>query len=337
VRHALLLLLLAAPLRAADPVTVFGLKERYVSAIDRPDKLAALERLAVTPPRDLGDISALYDLFMRFPEPAARRAALASLELGPVHPTLEPLTLTALRAAEPESVFFGAHLAAKTGTPAALEELRKVASRPLRSPSSRETSMATERGTWWAQYEALDVLATIDGEKALPLLKARMGENPAVGAIAGRRLWKAALPELLRLAASSKDRERAAAREAARQPIDGADARATRAALLAAIPNVKLDAEFRHQLALKAGASSDDAEAEELARRHGAAKSEGERLLWASALFASQKPAAVPVLVQFAKDDPDELRRLGARTQLVRMVGEEKTAALLGDGKDVKK
>jgi hypothetical protein len=337
VRHALLLLLLAAPLRAADPVTVFGLKERYVSAIERADKLAALERLAVTAPRDLGDISALYDLFMRFPEPSARRASLASLQLAPVHPTLEPLTLTALRAAEPESVYFGAHLAAKTGTPAALEELRKVAARPLRAPAAQDVSMATERGTWWAQYEALDVLASVDGEKALPLIKTRMAESPAVGAIAGRRLWKPALPELLRLAASSKDRERAAAREAARQPIDPADARATRAQLLAAIPDAKLDAEFRHQLALKAGASSDEGEAEELARRHGAAKSEGERLLWASALFASQKPAAIPLLAEFAKNDPDELRRLGARTQLVRMLGEEKTAALLGDVKDVKK
>lgn len=336
-RLSLPLLLLAAPLLAADPVTVFGLKERYISAVERADKRAALDQLAVTAPRDLGDISALYDLFMRFPEPQARRAALASLDLAPVHPTLEPLTLTALRAIEPESVYFGAHLAAKTGTPAALEELRKVAARPLRAPSAEHTSLATERGTWWAQYEALDVLAAIDGERALPLLKSRMRESPAVGAIAGRRLWKTALPELLRLAASSKERERAAAREAARQPIDAEDARATRPELLAAIPNAKLDAEFRHQLALKAGASSDDAEAEELGRRYGSAKTEAERLLWASALFASQKPAAVPVLVKFASEDPDELRRLGARTQLVRMLGEEKTAALLGGGKDAEK
>lgn len=330
----------AAPAFGAAPAAAPGvssLKERYVSAIERADKQAALEALSVTAPRDQGDVSALYDLFMRFPEPRARRAALDSLALSPTHPTLEPLALTALRSPEPESVFFGAHMAAKAGTPAALEELRRVAGRPLRKLSPEESSLASERGTWWAQYEALDVLASVDGTKALPLLKTRMSESPKVGAIVGARLWAAAWPELVKLAGSSKERERAAAREAARQPIDPSAARETRAELLAAVADAKLDAEFRHQVALKAGASSDEKEAEELARRHDAAKSEGERLLWASALFASGKPAAVPLLARFAKEDPDELRRLGARAQLVRMLGEEKAAALLGDGKDTKK
>lgn len=338
-RLSLLALLCALPLAAAQtaPPTVFGLKERYVSAIERVDKEKALAALAETAPRDQGDVSALYDLFMRFPEARARRAALASLALSPTHPTLEPLALTALRSPEPESVYFGAHLAAKAGTPAALEELRKVAGRRLRKPSAEESAFATERGTWWAQYEALDVLASVDGAKALPLLKARLAESPKVGAIIGARLWTEAWPDLLKLAASSKERERMAAREAARQPIDPSDARATREGLLAAVGDAKLDAEFRHQVALKAGASSDEKEAEELARRHDAAKSEGERLLWASALFASGKPAAVPLLVRFAKEDPDELRRLGARAQLVRMVGEPQAAALVGDEKESKK
>lgn len=334
-RPFLLALLCALPLSAAETAPgVFALKDRYVSAIERADKERALAALAVTAPRDVGDVSALYDLFMRFPEARARKAALDSLALSPVHPSLEPLALTALRSPEPESAYFGAHLAAKAATPAALEALRKLAGRPLRKSGAEDAELASERGAWWAQYEALDVLASVDGEKALPLLKARMAESPKVGAIVGARLWVAAWPELRRLAASSKERERMAAREAARQPIDQADARATRAALLAAVADPKLDAEFRHQVALKAGASSDEKEAEELARRHGAAKSEGERLLWASALFASGKPAAVPLLARFAKEDPDELRRLGARAQLVRMLGEEKTAALLGDGKE---
>lgn len=338
-RLALLVPFLALPLAFAQNAgpTVFALKERYISAIERPDKEKALAALAVTAPRDQGDVSALYDLFMRFPEPRARKAALDSLALSPVHPTLEPLALTAMRSPEPESMYFGAHLAAKAGTPATLAELRKFAARPLRNLDAEGSTLATERGTWWAQYEALDVLASIDGAKALPLLKARLAESPKVGAILGARLWVAAWPELLKLAASSKERERAAAREAARQPIDPSAARETRAGLLAAVADAKLDAEFRHQVALKAGASSDEKEAEELARRHAAAKSEGERLLWASALFASSKPAAVPLLARFAKEDPDELRRLGARTQLVRMLGEEKAAALLGDGKETEK
>lgn len=328
------------------PATVAGLKERYVSALARADKVKALEALARTAPRDLGDVSALYDLFMRFPEPRARRAAIDSLALSPAHPTLESLALTALSGPEPESVFFGAHVAERARTRGALEALRRVAERPLAHRRAEDSSLATERGAWWAQYEALDVLAGLEGEKALPLLLRRVKESPAVAAIIGRRLWTAALPELLEWAGSSKDAERELAREAARQPIEPADARATRAAMLKAVADARLDAEFRHQLALKVGASSDDAEAEELARRHDAAAAEGERLLWASALFASRRPAAVPVLARYAREDRDELRRRGAYAQLVdqvgadrakALVGEEPAKALAGDKKDVQK
>lgn len=327
----------AAPPAPVGETSVVALKQRFVSAVEQSEKNDALERLSATAPRDLGDISALYDLFMRFPETGSRRAALSSLELAPVHPTLEPLALTALRAEEPESVFFGAHLAAKAGTPAAVEELRKVAGRKLGRARAEDASMATERQAWWSQYEALDVLASLSAEKALPLLRSRAAESPAVGAILGRRLWKAGWTDLLRLAGSRKDSDRAAAREGARQPIESADARATREPMLKAVMDPKLDEEFRHQLALKVGASSDDAEAAELSLRHDAAKSEGERLLWASAVFASRRPAAIPLLARYAREDGDERRRRGALSQLADMVGPEKAKALVEGDKSVQK
>lgn len=322
---------------AAEPMprTVSGLKEHYVSAIDRAEKAQALAALARTAPRDLSDVSALYDLFMRFPEPTARKAALDSMALSPVHPTLEPLALTALRGPEPESLYFGAHVAAHARTPAALEALRKIAGRRMVHARADEASLATERGTWWAQYEALDVLAVIDGDKTLPLLRRRAAESPAVAAIIGKRLWTAAFPDLLKWAAASSDGERHLAREAARQAIEPADARATRALMLSALTNAGLDAEFRHQLARKIGASSDADEAETLAQRHDDAKTQPERLLWASALFASGQPAAVPLLARYAREDPDELRRRGAYAQLADMLGEEKARALVDSKKDV--
>ncbi|MDX6769466.1 MAG: hypothetical protein SF051_08035 [Elusimicrobiota bacterium] len=333
-----LALLLAGLAAAAEPLpaTVSGLKESYVSAVDRVDKTRALQALARTAPRDTGDVSALYDLFMRFPDPMARRAALDSLSLSPQHPTLEPLALAALRSPEPESVFFGAHVAALARTPAALDALTAVASRRLAHARAEDSTMATERGAWWAQYEALDVLAAWRGAETLPLLRQRVGESPAVAAIMGRRLWAAAFPELRKWAGSSKAMERARAREAARQPSEPADARAVRAGMLEAVADAKLDAEFRHQVALKLGASSDDAEAVALAAAHDAAKTSAERLLWGAALFASGRPAAIPVLARYAREDPDELRRRGALAQLTDMVGAEKAKALVEEGKVVK-
>lgn len=333
-----LFLALAGPLSASEPLptTVGRLKELYVSAIARSDKNRVLEALSRTAPSDAGEVQALYDLFMRFPEPRARKAAMDSMALAPRHPSLEPLAVNALRSPDPESIYFGAHVAAHARTPAALQELKKIASRKLTHARADDASLATERGIWWAQYEALDVLAAWEGEAALPLLRQRASESPVVGAILGRRYWTKILPDLVKWAAG-KDVDRERARQAAHQAIEPADARATRPALLAAVPDAKLDAEFRHQLALKVGASSEDEEAEDLARRHDAAKTEGERLLWASALFASGRPAAVPLLARYAREDPDELRRRGAQAQLVDMVGEEKAKALLEDKKVIQK
>lgn len=320
---------------APEPASVSELKERYVSAVERAEKSAALAAIAATAPASARDATALFDLFIRFPDPAARRAALDSLARSPIHASLEPLALAALGAGEPESVFFGAHLAERARTPRALEALRKAASRRL-PRSAADSTLASERQAWWARHEALDRLAAWEGAKALPLLRKRAEESPAAAAIIGRRLWADAFPELLSWARSSREERRAAALEAARQPIEPADARATRATMLAALADPALGLDFRHQLALKVGASSDAAEAEELGRRHDAAP-EPERPLWAAALFISRQPAAVPRLARYAALAPDESHRARAREQLESMVGAERAAALVQAKKDDKK
>lgn len=333
----LLALALAALAHTAEFNSVTALKMRYVSSVERAQKDAALDALAVTPPRDSGDISSLHDLFARFPDARARKAALDSLELSPVHPGLESMAVTLLRASEPESVFFGTHLARKAGTPVSFGELRKAAAKPLGLARAEDGTLASERGLWWARYEALEQLALVDGAKALPLLWKRSAESPLVAGIIGRKLWKDAWPRLAVMAGSKKEDERAAAREAARQPIEPADARATRAGMLAVIPDAALDDEFRHQVALKVGASSTDAEAEELDRRRVAAKTDGEKLLWTAALFASNRPAAASALVEFAAESDDEARRNGALEQLVRLVGADKASSLVKAKKEAKK
>ena len=58
-----------------------------------------------------------------------------------------------------------------------------------------ETTMMSERNAWWAQYEALSVLAQWEPEKSLSLLERKGRENAKVGALLGRWFWRQTLPK----------------------------------------------------------------------------------------------------------------------------------------------
>ena len=131
------------------------------------------------------------------------------------------------------------------------------------------------------------------------------------------------------------DKQRAI--EASGASIDPVDARATRDAMLALVRNTTVEAEVRHRLALKVGASSNDAEVSALIAEHARAGDPNTRLLWASAVFASHNLKAVPLLEDYARNAPDEQIRRGSRALLVDLLGEEKVRDLLKDDKIIKK
>jgi hypothetical protein len=328
----------AAPVGVLGAPSVSLLKERFLGATDEPERAKLLDQISRTTPVSAQDVSALFDLFSRYPDPSLRRGVMDSLaHLQPEHPQLEPLFVTYLQQSEAESQLFGINGAFRLRSRQALPMVRKIAARKFKAPSAASINALSERNEWWTQYEALSALAQWENDKSLVLLRDKAKETPAVARLLGQFYWRQTFPDLKKWAASPAPADHDRAVEAAGAPIEPADARATRAEMLAYIRDPKADDEVRHRLTLKVGASSTDAEVEELAREHDKAADDKMRLVWAAAVFAAHSPKSVPLLVRYARQSPDDMTRAGARAELADLLGEEQAKALAGDEKVIKK
>ena len=329
---------MTAPIGVPGAPSVAVLKERFLGATEENERAKFLDQMARTTPTSAQDVSSLFDLFSRFPDPVLRRRVMDSLaRLQPESPQLEPLFMTYLRQNEPESQLFGINGAFRLRSRQALPLVRKIAERKFSAPAAASINSLSERNEWWTQYEALSVLAQWENEKSLSLLRAKVKENPSVARLLGQFYWRQTFPDLLKWAASTSPADHERAIHAASAPIEAEDARATRAGMLAYLRDPKADEEVRHRFALKAGASANDAEVEELMTEHDKAPDDVMRLIWAAAVFAAHSPKSVPLLVRYARQSPDEPTRAGARTELVDLLGEAQVKTLLEDEKDVKK
>jgi len=320
------------PMALERPLAVSDVKRRIVEVVEDSERAELFGRLSKTAPRTGLDVTALFDLFQRFPSEEPRRAVLESLSLLKPSPDLEPLFVAYLKQPDPEAQFFGVSGAYRLRSAAALPLVRKIAERKFKAARAEDSTGIEERNAWWTQYEALETLALWEGAKALPLLERRAQESPEVARILGRRFWRHTMPKLKAWARSSKAEDRMRARRASAAPIELEDARATRADMLTLLKDKETDEEVRHRLALKLGMSSEEAEAAELVKEHDAASSERDRLLWAAAAFASKRQAAVPLIAKYAREGEDETTRKGARQQLEDMLGAEAAKKLLDDG-----
>ncbi len=338
------ILLLAAPAFAADvpasstaavaaPVaaaSVSILRDRFLEVTSSPEKTKILDQIAKTAPVSGQDVASLFDLFSRFTDVYTRDSVMASLaRVAPGSPHLEPLFMTYLRQPEPEAQLFGINGTFLLRARAALPLIHAIAERKFGASNVNETTMMSERNAWWAQYEALSVLAQWEGEKALSLLERKGEESAKVGTLLGRYFWKQTLPKLRSWSNSGGLIGSERALLAVSAPIDVEDARATRAPMLALLRDTKVDAEIRHLLALKIGASSNDEEAVALVAEHDAVASDTERLYWAAAAFSTRSPKVIPLLVRYARQTGDETLRKGAAAQLIDMVGAIEAASLI--------
>jgi hypothetical protein len=316
--------------------TVSELVSGVLSSTDEASRSKAVEDLSRTAPISAQDVSGLYDLFLRFPNPQLRKAVMASLELiPPDSPQLEPLFVTYLKQPEPASKLFGINGAFRLHARQALPLIRKIAQQKLDANST--VSVLSDRLAWNAKYEALSALAQWEGEKDLPMLRREAEQSPQIGYLLGLFFWRQTLPDLPKWIRSSDPVMQQAALEAASAKIDPAEAELTREPMLAMLRDATLDTELRHRLALKVGLSSSDDQVDALIREHDAAPDETSREVWATAVFVSRSPRAVPLLARYAKTGAKQSFRQGARTELVELLGEDQTAKLLGDKKDVKK
>jgi hypothetical protein len=335
------ILALCAALASAQPAssvstsggaapTVAELTDRVLSSTDENVRAKSLDELTRTTPISAQDVAALYDLFSRFPNPALRKSVMASLALiPPDSPQLEPLFVSYLKQPEPASQLFGINGAFRLRARQALPLIHKIAEQKLDANST--VSVLRDRLSWNAKYEALSALAQWEGEKALPMLRRQSADGPQFAYLLGLFFWRQTLPDLPKWIRSPDAAVQQEALEAASAKIDPEEARATRAPMLAMLRDATLDTELRHRLALKVGLSSTDDEVDALIKEHDSAPDETTREIWAAAVFVSRSPRAVPLLVRYAKEGPKKNFREGARMELVELLGEPKTAALLDE------
>jgi len=325
VKAAVLLLLPALswgePSAPPSEPAVAQLHDAFIEAVDAPKKAEILAALSRTAPASLRDVHSLFDLFIRFPDTMTRGAALDSLDLmDPRTPNLDPLFLRYIEDTDPVGTLFAIRGALRIRSPGALAPIRKIAMRRFLAASPQDAPLPSERNAWYVQFEALSALAQWDPEKALPLIVKKTSEAPGTARILALHLWKESFPRLVAWASSSRASNRAKGLEALRAEVQPAALRATRAEMIKIVLDRKADNEVRHQLALKAGLCSTDEEAGALLKEYEAAADERTKLMLATALFASRKKAAIPLLEQYVKESPDPRLRAGALAQLKDML-----------------
>lgn len=327
-----LALLIAAPAGAqtgAPRRDLGAIHDQFVESLEKEKKAAALEELARTPPVSMQDTKWAFDLFMRFPEAAVRRAVVSSLdriEGGNVQ--LEAAFMEYLKLPEGEAQVFGTLGALRLRSPRALPVITEIARRRFRHKDPADEVTSSDRNLWWAQYEALAALAQWEGAKQLPLLRKKAQEAPTVAHIMARYLWKDSLPIIAEWAKSGGSSAQAA-QEALNTEVPPADLRESREAMLKLVRSRDAERELRHQLALKVGLASDDAGIEALLAEQAASKDPETKLMLSAALFASRNPKTVAWLETQAKSHADPKTRMGALIQLRDMVPPEKHKSLL--------
>lgn len=321
----LLCLTLAGAVSAANaPVparsNIQELHALFVEAVDNSQKQLVLNQISVTAPTTLAEVRWLFDIFVRFPDPAVRTAVMASLNLlDPKSIRLEQAFIEYLQLPENEAVTFGINGALRLRSQRALPLITEIAKRKFKVKSPGESPLLSRKNAWWAQYEALSALAQWQGVEALPLLEKKANEAPGVARLMARYLWKESLPKIIEWAnAGGRQEEKAHNALTADVPLSAL--RATRAEMLKILNDGKADRELRHQLAIKVGLSSEDSEIDEILAQLETFKDPQTKLIFTTALFASRNPRTVPWLKKQAAENPDPKLRLGSLLQLSPML-----------------
>ena len=292
------------------------LHDRFVQAIDDDSRRAILEEIIRTHPQSLRDIKSLFDLFIRFPQPAVRDAVMISVRrLDPSDAGLEPAFLEYLKLSDSEARIFGINGVFRLRSLRALPLIHTIAEQRFSVKSPGESPILSDKNIWWTQYEALSVLAQWQGAQALPLLRSKAREAPAVARLMAMYLWKESLPDIIKWAGSrGSGAERANEALTANVPLPAL--RETRTEMLRILRDPKSDRELRHQLAIKVGISSAPEEIDSLLAEQAAAKDPETRLTLSAALFASRSPKTIPWLKKISSEDQDPRIRLGGLVQL---------------------
>ncbi len=296
---------------------VVSLCRSYYQAIDKGEKEKILREVARTAPVTPIDVQYDFDLYMRYPQPMARSAVMSSLSLlkGPNH-ELASVFLGYLSHKDPQILLFAIQGAFQLRSQRALPLIEKIAKSKFKFSSLEQATLLKDRQMWTAQYEALDALALWQGEKVFKLIVSQAEKAPSVARILAVRFWDKTLPLMAEWSKSSSASKRAMADEAAATDISISVLENSYDEILSIVENNKLPNGLRHQLAIKIGICANENQIKSLIQKYQATTDENERVMLETALFASRSHQVIPILVHYAKTNPDPVRRMNARFEL---------------------
>ncbi len=296
---------------------IVSLCRSYYQALDKGEKEKILGQIARTPPATPIDVQYDFDLYMRYPQPMTRAAVMGSLSLlkAPNH-ELASVFLGYLSHKDPQILMFAIQGAFQLRSQQALPLIEKIAKSKFKFSSPEQATLPRDKQMWAAHYEALDALALWQGEKAFKLIVDRAEEAPSVARILAVRFWDKTIPLMVDWSKSGSAAKRAMADEAAATDISISVLEKSYDAMLAIVENNKLPNGLRHQLAIKVGICASEAQIKDLIQKYRTLTDDNERTMFETALFASRSHQVIPILVHYAKTNPDPVRRMNARLEL---------------------
>ncbi len=238
-----------------------------------------------------------------------------SLLKGPNH-DLASVFLSYLSHKDPQILMFAIQGAFQLRSQRALPLIEKIAKSKFKFSSLEQATLLRDKQMWTAQYEALDALALWQGEKAFKLIVDQAEKAPSVARILAVRFWDKTVPLMVDWSKSGSAAKRAMADEAAATDIPISILEKSYDPMLAIVENNKLPNGLRHQLAIKVGICANEDQIKNLIQKYQTLTDENERTMLETALFASRSHQVIPILVHYAKTNPDPLRRMNARFEL---------------------
>ncbi len=296
---------------------IVSLCRSYYQSIDKGEKEKILKQISQTAPATPIDVQYDFDLYMRYPQPLPRAAVMSSLSLlkGP-NRELASVFLGYLSHKDPQILMFAIEGAFQLRSQRALPIIEKIAKSKFKFSGPEQATLLKDKQMWATHYEALDALALWEGDKAFKLIVKKAEQAPSVARILASRFWSKTLPLLVDWAKSNSAAKRAMGDEAAATEIPMSVMEKSYNQMLAIVENNRLPNNLRHQLAIKVGISASEDQIKDLIKKYQSLSDEDEKMMIETALFASRSHQVIPILVHYAKTNPDPIRRTNARLEL---------------------
>lgn len=302
---------------------IASLCRSYNETTDPAEKIKLITQIAQTPPTSSVDVQYEFTLFMRYSDFSVQAAVLRSLSLmhGPDSDIATPFVDYLSDPPDPRALIFAIEGAYQLRSKRALPLIKKIAKSRFKAPSLDKLIFPKEKNLWRAHYSALDALALWEGKKVIPLLVDKAFEAPVVAHILAVRFWPQTLPLIVKWSSGSLKKQNIA-KEALSVEVPRSALKETYPQMLEIVNNPKSPKSLRDKIAISLGIAASENQITDLIKEYQSLKPNStKRLFIEEALFASRSRQVIPILMDYAKNNPDPSRRANARKELKELMG----------------